>query len=316
MDAMFGGAAGAGAGATPATAAFLSGFVHNWGKEAFVRGAYSTPTFGEDTSAAGILREAHAGGRVHFAGEATAGSVDGNLRHLPAHRANYASPIVLHGAMNSGALAATEIAAGLGVAVEAAPPSGRLFTPTYKFQDPVAGAAAAALAAHRDAAAPPPPPPALLVWKQAAPPSPLLTSAEPAEPAEPAQPAPASPPAAHHHQHSAFAKAAPAPAPAPAAAPGSQQHSPTLAPFVLAPSQRRRFKGLGLRSLPLLLLQAPHIVHISTWSARKAAPEGSASATTRATGGASGGGGFFHAKRVALLNQLTGGSPAMSWKFW
>ncbi len=332
MDAMFGsGAAGAppGAPATPATSAFLAGFVHNWGKEAFIRGAYSTPTFGEDYTAAAVLREPHAGGRVFFAGEATAGSVDGALRHLPQHRANYASPIVMHGAINSGALAATEIASSLGLPIEAAPSSGRLFTPTYKFVDTVATAAAAAalLAAHQHQhqqhPAPPPvasPPPALLVWKQAAPPSPLLRGYGGEEEEEEVAaagaanaPAPAHSSPQHQQQHSPFSKQL-----------GGQQQQQPLAPFVLAPSQRRRFKGFGPRSLPLLLLQAPHIMRISTWSsARKKSPTGAAlereessQATTRASEPGHGGG-FFHAKRVALLNQSSSASATpMSWKFW
>jgi monoamine oxidase len=126
IDAMFG---------MDAIGSFEGGFVHNWGKEPFIRGAYSTPTSREDPAAVVKLREPHAGA-VFFAGEATAGAVDGSLRHLPANRAHYASPIVLHGALNTGALAAGEVAASLGVAGEEDAAGWRQFIPTYTFKVP------------------------------------------------------------------------------------------------------------------------------------------------------------------------------------
>lgn len=159
MDTMFGGTA-THPSLTPASDAYLEGFVHNWGKEAYIRGAYSTPTPQDQPGAAGVLREPCMDNRLFFAGEATAGSVDGTMRHLPVNRVNYASPIVLHGAMNSGALAAGEVASSLGVKGEGSLTEGGFFSPTYKFKDEFEGKGG------------------LLVWRQAAanPPSPCLKS--------------------------------------------------------------------------------------------------------------------------------------------
>jgi hypothetical protein len=100
-----------------ATGAFLSGFVADWSKEPWIHGAYSTPTSYEDARGAAILAEPHADGAVLFAGEATAGAVDGSLREDPSHALHYASPIVLHGAMNTGAAAACDCARSLGIPV-------------------------------------------------------------------------------------------------------------------------------------------------------------------------------------------------------
>ena len=162
MDAMFG---------MDASGAFEAGFVHNWGKEPFIRGAYSTPTSRERPDAVARLREPHAGA-VFFAGEATAGAIDGSLRHLPANRADYASPIVLHGALNSGALAAGEVAASLGMGgggEEAG--AGKQFTPTYAFAAPPLPEELAGAKWGAAGGGAPPPPPRTLVWRQA-PPSP------------------------------------------------------------------------------------------------------------------------------------------------
>jgi hypothetical protein len=159
MDTMFGGTA-THPSPTPASDAYLEGFVHNWGKEDFIRGAYSTPTSQDQPGAAGVLREPCMDNRLFFAGEATAGSVDGTMRHLPKNRVNYASPIVLHGALNSGALAAGEVASSLGITREGPLGECGFFSPTYKFKDEFEGKGG------------------LLVWRQAAanPPSPCLKS--------------------------------------------------------------------------------------------------------------------------------------------
>lgn len=131
--------------------------MHNWGKEPFIRGAYSTPTTREDPAAVAKLREPHAGA-VFFAGEATAGAVDGSLRHLPANRVNYASPIVLHGALNTGALAAGEVAASLGLPPEEDAAGWKQFIPTYTFKEPPAEGGKG---------------PRNFVWRQSVPASPL-----------------------------------------------------------------------------------------------------------------------------------------------
>jgi hypothetical protein len=107
IDAMFG---------MDATGAYVAGFVHSWADEPFIRGAYSTPTHEEDAQGARRLAEPHCS-VVFFAGEATAGTVEGTLRDQPANRTHYASPIVLHGAMNTGAGAACDVARSLGYAV-------------------------------------------------------------------------------------------------------------------------------------------------------------------------------------------------------
>ncbi len=132
MDDMFAKHAEGGALPRP-SAAFKSGFVHNWAREPFIRGAYSTPTFSELPDAAKRLAEPHADATVFFAGEAVAGAVDGRVRHLPAHRQHFASPIVLHGAMNTGSIAACDVARSLGAHV-CCDPDVAAFSPTYIFQ--------------------------------------------------------------------------------------------------------------------------------------------------------------------------------------
>ena len=107
IDAMFG---------LDAPGAFIDGFVHNWGQEEFIRGAYSTPTVREHDDASRRLAEPHLG-LVFFAGEATAGTVEGHDRVQPQHAAHFAPPIVLHGAMNTGSRAACEVARSLGLPV-------------------------------------------------------------------------------------------------------------------------------------------------------------------------------------------------------
>ena len=110
LDAMFG---------LDAPGAFIDGFVHNWGDEEFIRGAYSTPTVREHDDASRRLAEPHLG-LVFFAGEATAGTVEGHDRVQPQHAAHFAPPIVLHGAMNTGSRAACEVARSLGLPVTCA----------------------------------------------------------------------------------------------------------------------------------------------------------------------------------------------------
>jgi len=110
LDAMFG---------LDAPGAFIDGFVHNWGNEEFIRGAYSTPTVREHDDASRRLAEPHLG-LVFFAGEATAGTVEGHDRVQPQHAAHFAPPIVLHGAMNTGSRAACEVARSLGLPVTCA----------------------------------------------------------------------------------------------------------------------------------------------------------------------------------------------------
>jgi hypothetical protein len=156
MDDMFGAAPG---GALPrASAVFTSGFVHNWAGEPFIRGAYSTPTFAELPDAAKRLAEPHED-TVFFAGEAVAGAVDGRVRHLPAHRQHFASPIVLHGAMNTGSIAACDVARSLGAAV-CCDPDVPAFSPTYVFApegvDPAAPDKPRAPTVWRQAQAPAP----------------------------------------------------------------------------------------------------------------------------------------------------------------
>ena len=109
LDAMFDG---------DASGAFVSGHVHNWANEPYIRGAYSTPTMRDDADAAHAAMESHAGA-VFFAGEATAGAVDASSRGGSVH---FASPIVLHGAMATGSIAACDIARSLGVPVTCSAP--------------------------------------------------------------------------------------------------------------------------------------------------------------------------------------------------
>ena len=124
LDAMFGGSA---------SQSYVAGFVHNWGKEEYIRGAYSTPTFKELPDAAARLAAPHAGDTVFFAGEAVAGAVDGRERHLPANRQHFASPIVLHGAMNTGSIAACDVVRSMGIALTCATRA-LPFSPTYLFE--------------------------------------------------------------------------------------------------------------------------------------------------------------------------------------
>jgi len=123
LDAMFG---------LDASGALISGFVHNWGQEEFIRGAYSTPTVREHSDASRRLAEPHEG-LVFFAGEATAGAVEGTERSQPQNAAHFAPPIVLHGAMNTGSRAACEVARSLGLPVTCCVDAAthRHFTPTY-----------------------------------------------------------------------------------------------------------------------------------------------------------------------------------------
>jgi hypothetical protein len=100
-----------------ATGAFVEGFLHNWGDEPFIHGAYSTPTMGEGSGAAAVLAEPHLS-KVFFAGEAVAGAVDGDHRAKPDHKTHFAPPIVLHGAMNTGSAAACDVARSLGIRVK------------------------------------------------------------------------------------------------------------------------------------------------------------------------------------------------------
>jgi len=235
MDTMFGGTA-THPSLTPASDAYLEGFVHNWGKEAFIGGAYSTPTALDDPRAPSILREPCMGDRLFFAGEATAGSVDGALRHLPQNRVNYASPIVLHGAMNSGALAATDVAESLGKK-ERGPPHTHTglhqFTPTYKFKDDGGSGAdtdTQSSSGHNNSKTA-----GLLVWRQAA----------------------AAPPSPHLSPHHVIEEKQQQPIKVldllevSTAGPSSLPASPRLAPKTLA--ARRGF--LASRSLPRLILE-------------------------------------------------------------
>jgi hypothetical protein len=137
VDAMFG---------MDATGAYIDGFVHSWADEPYIRGAYSTPTTREQKDAAARLAEPHLGA-VFFAGEATAGAVDGVVRDHPAHRTHFASPIVLHGAMQTGAIAACDIARSFGLAITCNDDGGQAqFVPSYKTED--GGVAHADYAGH------------------------------------------------------------------------------------------------------------------------------------------------------------------------
>ena len=104
LDAMFG---------LDARGAFMEGYVHSWAKEPYIRGAYSAVTSDAHTGAARALAEPHEGA-VFFAGEATAGAIEADKRAVSIH---FASPIVLHGAMVTGAAAACDVARSLGVPV-------------------------------------------------------------------------------------------------------------------------------------------------------------------------------------------------------
>jgi hypothetical protein len=96
-----------------ATGAFVAGYVHSWAKEPYIRGAYAAVTSDAHTDAARAMAEPHLGA-VFFAGEATAGAIDGELRAQSIH---FASPIVLHGAMATGSAAACDVARSLGMPV-------------------------------------------------------------------------------------------------------------------------------------------------------------------------------------------------------
>jgi len=123
LDSMFG---------LDASGCFIDGFVHNWGDEEFIRGAYSTPTVSElgQSDGARKLAEPHEG-TVFFAGEATAGDVEGSERKLAHNSAHFAPPIVLHGAMQTGSRAACEVARSLGVAVKCTLAGHTAFSPVY-----------------------------------------------------------------------------------------------------------------------------------------------------------------------------------------
>jgi len=123
LDSMFG---------LDASGCFIDGFVHNWGDEEFIRGAYSTPTVRElgQTDGAKKLAEPHEG-TIFFAGEATAGDVEGTERNLAHNSAHFAPPIVLHGAMQTGSRAACEVARSLGVAVKCTLAGHTAFSPVY-----------------------------------------------------------------------------------------------------------------------------------------------------------------------------------------
>jgi hypothetical protein len=100
-----------------ASGAFMEGYVHGWGDEPYIRGAYCAVT-SESSDAhndvARAMAEPHCGA-VYFAGEATAGTVEAEKRHSAVH---FASPIVLHGAMATGSAAACDVARSLGMPVE------------------------------------------------------------------------------------------------------------------------------------------------------------------------------------------------------
>ena len=123
LDTMFG---------LDASGCFIDGFVHNWGNEEFIRGAYSTPTVRElgQSDGARKLAEPHEG-TVFFAGEATAGDVEGSERNLAHNSAHFAPPIVLHGAMQTGSRAACEVARSLGVSVKCTLAGHAAFSPVY-----------------------------------------------------------------------------------------------------------------------------------------------------------------------------------------
>ncbi len=125
IDAMYG---------MDATGAFLSGFVHNWADEEFIRGAYSTPTFGEANDVARKLKETHLDA-VFFAGEATAGTIEGELRDTPENRTHFAPPIVMHGAFQTGGRAACEVASSLGCDTSrcACAKHDKVWTPSYSY---------------------------------------------------------------------------------------------------------------------------------------------------------------------------------------
>jgi len=116
-----------------ATGAYIDGFVHSWAEEPYIRGAYSTPTFRELPDASRRLAEPHLN-TVFFAGEATAGAIDGKQRDHPNHRAHYASPIVLHGAMNTGSSAACDIARSFGLPITCTDEGHAHFMPTYRHE--------------------------------------------------------------------------------------------------------------------------------------------------------------------------------------
>lgn len=136
-----------------AAGAFVGGFVHDWSKEEYIRGAYSTPTTWEAVDGARKLAEPHLGA-VYFAGEATAGAVDGQDRDRPENRVHFAPPIVMHGAMQTGSAAACDVARSLGFQVTCAAEDSA-WVPTY-LRGPAAAEASTAskLAMAREAGVP------------------------------------------------------------------------------------------------------------------------------------------------------------------
>lgn len=111
---------------------FIDGFVHSWAEEPYIRGAYSTPTWKELEQPDNVIQLAkpHCEA-VFFAGEATAGAVDGTQRDHPANRLHFAPPIVLHGAMQTGSAAACDIARSLGIPITCTNDC-HAFMPTYR----------------------------------------------------------------------------------------------------------------------------------------------------------------------------------------
>jgi monoamine oxidase len=93
LDEVFGGSTGA----TPATTSFVRGYVKDWSKEPYIEGAYTSPSLGAREGDRALIAAAE-GGVLFFAGE---------------HTNSGLNPCV-QGAMQTGALAAADVARVLG----------------------------------------------------------------------------------------------------------------------------------------------------------------------------------------------------------